>query len=105
MQQRLVQQCGFDRRPAAFEQADEIRFGDGKRFGPRAGVPLRLNYGKAPETARIDEAKLAAAAQREHSVGMRRKRYAGFGDKQPPRHAQVNQKLRRQRFGASVDDA
>ena len=95
MQQRLVQQRGFDRRLAAFEKRGKRGGINRGRFDTRTFIlRIRCDDADASEASWIDEAKLASILQVQHRVGVRRGWHIGLRDKQTPRHAQVYGGLR-----------
>jgi len=98
VQQRLIQQCSFDRGLPATKERDEIFKPDSERFCAGSGIfPFWSNgfhHGQAAEAAGIDEAKLFATAQAEDRVSVWRDRRVGRRDKQTSCHAEVDKKLR-----------
>lgn len=89
VEERLVEQCGFDGRLAVAKESDEIFQGDGEGLFARAGVGL-VRDGEAAEAARVYEAEFASAAEGEDGVGVERDWGVGGGDEEASGHAEVD---------------
>ena len=96
MQQRLVEQSGFDGKLASTEERDEIVKRNGERLatGSGEGAGIEAVELKAPEATRVDEAQFAARGEVQDGVGVRREWDVGGGDEQAAGHAEVDQALR-----------
>ena len=92
VEERLVEQCGFDWRLAIAEERDEVfeRDGEGLFAGARVGFGCD---GEAAEAAGVDETELASAAEDEDGVGVGRDGRVGGGDEETAGHAEVDEEL------------
>src|SRR5580698_1090836 len=105
MQQRLVQQCGFNRCLALAEEGDELFETNGQRLGSRAFIRCAWrDEGQAAKAARVDEAELFASTKSENSVGVGWNRRVSRRDEEPSGHPEMNEKLRRHLLSAEVHD-
>jgi hypothetical protein len=95
-EKRLVEERGLDGKAPAAEKSGKLWRGDIKRLGAwwcETGGGGQAAEFQAAESARIDEAKLTATGELEPCMGVRGERAVGSGDKQPPRHAEMDDPL------------
>ncbi len=95
VEQRLVEQRGLDGELAAAEERDEVIGGNGEGFAAGSGEEAGVDgvKGETAETARVDEAQLAAGSEMQHSMGVRREGEPGGGDEQAAGHPEMDQQL------------
>jgi len=94
VEERLVEERGFDGKLAAAEEGDEVVEGDGEGFASGSCKGAGSVKGEAAETAGVDKAELAAGGEAEDGVGVEWERDGGGGDEEAASHAEVDDQLR-----------
>ncbi len=92
MQQRLIEQGGFDGGAAMAKESGEVSWDDGQGFDPRADIGFLPN-GEPAEAARVDEADLTSIGKGQDGMGMEGQRDVGVRDEKAAGHAEVHQEL------------
>ena len=95
-QERLVQQCRFDREPSPPEERHKGVGFDPQRLCPRSAkafIPSQIAKFEASKPARIDKPKLTTAGKSQARMGVGSNRGIGRRHKQSPRHAKMNNPL------------
>ena len=92
MQQRLIEQGGFDGGAAMAKESGKVGRDDGQGFDTRTNIGLLPN-GEPAEAARIDEADLTGIGKGQDGMGMEWQRNVRVRDEEAAGHAEVHQEL------------